>query len=269
MSYTEGVDVVVVNYRTPQLLEDFIASLVNNIPENPLNLTIYNVKPDYESYRYAEVCRKVGIVHLWHPSNIGYASAVNQSVERGERECIAIFNADTVFTHNILDECHDQLMSHKNWGVLGPKQVNEKGQVTSGGVVGTNTNPELRWWKQSDGADKATVDEDCVSVAGSAYFIKRELWDQITFDDKYRKAHQMVFGSEPLGAFPAFAHYYEEFSCSLMARNHGWKVVYYGPCSMQHLWHKSSDVGSEVDRNMPVMRDQFRKLMDLMEIEHE
>lgn len=267
--YEAGIDVVVVNYKTPHLLQDFIASLVKYTPSVPINCTIFNVAPDYESYRYAEVCKKVGITHLWNPENIGYASAVNQAVAKMDRECIAIFNSDTYFTSNILDECFDQLMSHSDWGVLGPKQINQEGMITSGGVVGTNANPQLRWWQQPDGADKAIIDENCLSVSGSAYFIKRALWEVITEDPDYIKAHKEVFDCDPLGAFPLMHHYFEEMSCSHMARNIGQKVVYYGQCSMVHLWHQSSKVGSDVDQRIAAVKGQYRKLMDAMGIEHE
>lgn len=269
MDYDEGIDVVVINYKTPALLQDFIASLVQFMPSLPINCTIFNVAPDYESYRYAELCKKVGITHLWNPVNIGYASAVNQAVAEMNRECIAIFNADTYFTSNILDNCFDQLMSHDDWGIVGPKQVNEENQITSGGVIGDNQNPSLRWWRQPDSKDKSIVDENCLSVSGSAYLIKRSLWDEIFSNEHYIQAHQRVFGEPPVGAFPSTSHYFEETACSYIARSLGYKVVFLGTEKMVHLWHQASEVGSQVDKNVPIVKEQYRMLLDEMRIAHE
>lgn len=267
--YDPGIDVVVVNWRTPKLLEDFVVSLIVNVPVAPINVWLFNNQADYDSYAYAEICRKVNIWHLWSDENKGYARAVNESVEQGNRECIAIFNSDTKFLTNILDTCYAELMGHQDWGVVGPKQVNAQNQIVHGGIIGTNTHPLHRWWKDIDTPEKDIVDENCVSVSGSAYMIKRAVWDAIVANDDYQRAHKEVLG-EPAIGFPMFQHYYEDMLMSLMVRHFlKQKVVYLGTQVMMHHWHASSDIGSKVDQQMPEVRDKFRKMCEIMGIEHE
>lgn len=258
---TVGLDVIVVNYRTSQDLQKFISSVIEFAPDVPFRFTAVNVKPDYDSYRIGEYCRRTGLTHIWHNENIGYGRAVNHAVSRTGKEIVAIFNADTYFTSNILDECYEALKSHDDWAVLGPRQVNESGLITSGGIGGDEQHPHLRNWLEPDVGQATGIDE-VLSVSGSAYFIKRNVWNEITA--KYQSVSPLA-----TGAFLETRHYYEESFCSYISRSLGYKNIYQGNVSMVHKWHSASAVGSEVDQKMPESRALFRETCDKLRIPHD
>jgi GT2 family glycosyltransferase len=137
--------------------------------------------------------------------------------------------------------------------------------ITHAGIFGTNDKPALRGWKRPDDGQFDEIRDDALSVSGSAYFIKRLCWDELTNCSKYRK-----IAPDAVGAFLPTPHYYEETFCSYHAREHGWKVVYDGETSMVHKWHKASPVGGVAEKkHMPESRKMFRAACDMHGITHD
>jgi hypothetical protein len=91
-------------------------------------------------------------------------------------------------------------------------------------------------------------------VSGSAYFIKRKVWDFLTECPTYREV-----APKARGAFLPTSHYFEETFCSYHAQAHGWKVMYYGPVVIRHEWHQASPVGGWAERQFPVSQKYFRE----------
>lgn len=255
-NYALGLDVIVVNYRTPEDLEGFLASLDRFPPKVPFTVTVVDVDPkntlvapfvlDQWSFVSAStICTEI---------NVGYARAVNQAASRGRSEVLAIFNADVELTAHALQDCYDALRSHSEWGVLGPLQTNGEGKITHAGIFGTNKQPKHRDWQRRVQPEHRDV-QSAVTVSGSAYFIKRTVWDELHcclyYKNKYPEAE---------GAFLPTQHYYEETWCSYHARDHGYEVVYYGPVEIIHKWHQASPVGGEADKQMPISRKMFREM---------
>lgn len=244
-----GIDLIVVNYRTPDDLRGFLDSLRSHPPTVPWSLAIANVCPtrdDGEAAREFEL--PYDYIHF--SQNVGYARAVNLAAQFGGRETIAIFNADTKLLNNVADECHRVLQSREDWGILGPRQIDSQGRITHGGFI-----PYERGF-HTDGLHSAFSDvrTDATTVSGSAYFIKRTVWDELTSCPTYRE-----HCGESKGAFLPTQHYFEETWCSYHARAHGHKVVYYGPATMIHEWHKASRVGGPADRQLSTSREMFRE----------
>lgn len=116
--------------------------------------------------------------------------------------------------------------------------------------------------------------QEAVTVSGSAYFIKREVWEQLSICPTYLEACYSLYEADerwnPSGAFLPTDHYYEETFCSYHARAHGWKVLYYGPEKIIHEWHKSSAVGDpSTDGKMNKSRLEFRTACALHDIPHD
>jgi hypothetical protein len=153
--------------------------------------------------------------------------------------------------------------------ILGPKQRDENGFITHAGIIGTNISPKHRGWKEHDPNDVLYKDRvNCVTVSGSAYFVRREVWNAMTNNEQYRQIHP-----EATGAFLPTPHYYEETWCSYFARHLGYNVVYDGSVSIGHSWHASSPKPgegiSEVDKYFPISRDIFRRACDFIGIERD
>lgn len=254
------LDAVVVNYQTPDDLEGFLASWQAFAPPES-HLTIFNVCPTDRDDAIAEASTADRI----HRSdkNIGYARACNFAAQGGRSEYLAFFNADTRIRPGVLFQCLLAFQADPTWAIIGPKQVDEAGRITHGGIFGTLNHPEHRGWMAQDNDNFSDVRE-AVSVSGSAYFIRRSVWDELTHCPLYREVAPYA-----RGAFLPTRHYYEETFCSYHAQAHGHKVIYFGAARMIHKWHRASPVGGEVDATMGEARQYFREACDHHGINHD
>jgi GT2 family glycosyltransferase len=254
------IDLIVVNYHTEKDLEEFLLSVPGACSLRGATLTVIDVETGQARTRSfpAGMGGKAPIVGRWIEvvDNIGYGRACNLGASTGVNEVIAFFNADVVLSEESIDRCFWALRGHSTWGVLGPRQVDDKGAIVHAGIFGTNVEPRHRGWKAKDVGQFEDV-EEAVTVSGSAYFIKRRVWDQLTNCKLYKDA-----APDSIGAFLPTPHYYEETWCSYHARAHEWQVMYYGPVTMTHKWHRASPVGGWAERQMAVSQRTFREVCD-------
>lgn len=243
-----AVDVVVVNYKTPDLLAEFCGSYEREKWEG-CSLTIVDVT--FDSPYPAQIADKHDAEFVLFNENVGYARACNAGACNGFNDVILLANADTVL--NGLKECYDALKSFDDWGILGPRQVNEFNQITAGGIFGHDRSIGQRGWNEIDRGQYSDVREDAKSVSGSLYFIKRSVWQELTYCQYMQEAYPGIEG-----AFIPTPHYYEETCCSYHARAHGYKVVYYGPVQMIHHWHKASEHGGWADMQVEKSKHMMR-----------
>jgi GT2 family glycosyltransferase len=262
--YKPGLDLVVCNYRTPGDLADFFTSVVDAAAEVDYGLTVANVDPlDGDRRVVKDWGRKLELRYLEFSENVGYATAINRGISRGEREVVVALNADVRLRPGVLEACHRALMENDNWGVLGPRQVDSEGRFTHAGIFGTLTAPRHRGWRERDDGRYRDV-LDAVTVSGSAYFARRQLWDELTNCPVYAEV-----APNAEGAFLPTPHYYEETFCSYHAQAHGWKVIYYGVETVVHEWHRSSPIGGHADQQMKVSQERFRRACDAHSIPHD
>lgn len=244
------LDIVVVNYHTLADLEAFLASVNRFPPTVGATLTVVDVEaPAHDDEPWAGgTARWIGT-----PDNIGYARACNLGAEGGEGDIIALFNADVEVLPHTLDYCTTALIAHEDWGALGPCQIDRYNRVRHAGIFGANDRPAHRGWNEIYRGQYNDVRE-AVTVAGSAYFIRRSIWDELTACPLYRDV-----APDATGAFLPTNHYFEETFCSYHCREHGYPVMYYGPVVMIHQWHRASPVGGWAEQQMPASRELFRK----------
>lgn len=264
-----ALDVIVVNYRTPDDLQGFVDSYDRYSGTLDSNLWVVNVDPTEEDEKLGDHLEATALNptrHLAHYENIGYARAVNNAVKRGTSPYIAIFNADTRITAGLLQKCVHALIAHSDWGVLGPRQLDERGRLTHAGIFGTQEAPKHRAWLQPDN-DKYTGVEEAVTVSGSAYFVKRLVWTLLTMCPTYKE-----IAPDAQGAFLPTQFYYEETWCSYHAKAHGYKVMYYGDAVMTHKWHaavKTHNKDSWAAQQMKESQRMFREACDRHGIPHD
>lgn len=254
---------VVVNYRTPDDLSAFLRSFADQPPAGTWELTVVNVSPSSADRQVAtEWAERMTLRIVDHDTNVGYARACNYAALDTKGDTIAFFNADVRLTPGALETCHQALLAHDDWGVLGPRQIDDNGRFTHAGIFGTNTAPAHRAWQNRDQGQYRDIQE-AVTVSGAAYFIKRTVWEELTDCPTYQALHPGA------GAFLPTQHYYEETWVSYHARAHGWKVMYFGEATVIHRWHKASPVGGHADQQMAPSRTLFRKACDAHAIEHD
>jgi len=260
-----GLDVIVCNYRTPDDLNTFLASLAAFPCFWPASLTVANVSPGPADR--AVVARwetQLALRHLVFEDNVGYARACNRAATFGRGDVVAMFNADVVLTADALTYCYEALRDNPTWGVLGPRQVDQRNRLVGCGVFGAPSAPRQRAWMEVDVGQCSDIRPDALTVSGSAYFVRREVWDAMTACPIYQ---EVAPGAE--GAFLPTQHYYEETFLSYHVRSHGLAVVFYGPVVMTHLWHRASPHGGPADQQMGIARKQFRDACDAHAIAHE
>lgn len=266
-AFEPGVDVVMVAYRSPVDARGFIDSYLETRNRHT-SLWVADVDPsDVDEEAMDLALRAVPGEHgltVWN-TNVGYAHACNSLAACGTREVIGFFNADTRLTPGVIETIYDVMMLHDDWAIVGPRQYDDHGRITAGGIFGTNEKPTFDGrWQQPDNGQCNDIRTDAISVSGSAYFVRRDVWNDLTECEMYRKA-----APEAEGAFLPTPHYYEETYCSYHARAHGWKVVYFGAVGMLHRWHKASPVGGYAEQMMPISQQLFRDACDVHQIAHD
>ena len=262
------IDLCIVNYNTRPLLNRFLDCLHNDLHDHPKVWNLYIADNDSQDdsvawlkYNY----QRYKINKFYHNNNIGYSAACNQLAAEGSSDIICLLNADVWMTSSSLVRIQNIFDENPDIHILGPKQRDENGYITHAGIVGTNTAPKHRGWHEPDPQDILYRDRvNCVTVSGSAYFIRREVWDTLTNYPKYREMYPNA-----IGAFLPTPHYYEETWCSYFARHLGYNVVYDGSVSIGHSWHKSSSVGGEADSKFRESQQIFRTACDYIGIERD
>jgi GT2 family glycosyltransferase len=266
------IDLCVVNYNTKPLLERLLNTLHNDFTTNGKVWSLHICDNDSKdgSFEWLEEHKdEYYITNAWKKQNIGYSAACNFMASVTHGNIIGLLNADVWLTSQDLIDIDNIFYNNPDIHILGPKQRNEEGYITHAGIVGTNTSPRHRGWMVHDVDDILFKDRQaCVTVSGSAYFIRREVWDALTNNEKYRQLYP-----DAIGAFLPTPHYYEETWCSYFARHLGYNVVYDGSVSIGHSWHASSPKPGEgyshADAQFKVSQDIFRKACDYIGIERD
>lgn len=263
------IDICVVNYNTKELLRRLLTSL--QTANKKISLESYNLfvadngSNDGSSEMLQEMFESNDKVKLVFNDNIGYAAACNDLASLGTSEIIGLLNADVWLTADDVAAIQDRFDRHPEVAILGPKQRNEQGQIVHAGIAGQESAPYHRGWMTSDLKDERYRDfSEMVTVSGSAYFIKRSVWEALT---RCRIYQRIAPGAK--GAFLPTPHYFEETWTSYHARAHRYKVFYDGEVSIGHSWHASSAVGSSVDKQFLVSKKIFVNACVLHKIPHD
>jgi GT2 family glycosyltransferase len=266
------IDLCVVNYNTRPLLQRLVDELHKGVDSSNKNWKLYiadNDSSDDTIQWIRENDSNYSIDRIFLNKNIGYSAACNQLAAHGTGDIIALLNSDVWFTNEDINAVQKIFDDNTDIHILGPKQRDEYGLIRHAGIIGSNTQPKHRGWNQADQKDELYKDRvPCVTVSGSAYFIRRSVWDALTNDEEYRKMYP-----EAIGAFLPTPHYYEETWCSYFARHRGYNVVYDGSVSIGHSWHASSPKPGEgyshADAQFKTSQSIFRKACDTIGIERD
>jgi len=266
------IDLCVVNYNTRPLLNRFLDCLHNDLYNTPKvwKLHVADNGSTDDSVDWLEYNKdRYKIDNVLLNENIGYSAACNELASIGTQEIICLLNADVWMSSSAVLQASKVFDNSPQVHVMGPKQRDEQGSITHAGIIGTNVQPRHRGWKEHDPEDKAYKDRvECVTVSGSAYFIRRSVWNTLSENAEYKKLFP-----EAKGAFLPTPHYYEETWCSYFARHLGFHIYYDGRVSIGHSWHASSPKPgqgiSEADAKFPISREIFRKACDHFGIERD
>lgn len=251
------IDLCVVSFNTQPLLKRLVDTLHSDIDDYSWSLYLQDNASTDRTLDYLNTCcmdHPTWDGHVYEhmaawagDENVGYSAACNRLASMGHEKILGFLNADVWLKTEDVKAIQRAFDDDNSIDILGPKQRNEDGVITHAGIFGTNTAPKMRGWKSVDCEDKMYRDTTpAIGVSGSAYFIRRDVWDELAACETYKEFLNQKFGlKESPGAFLPTPHFYEETWCSYHARAHGYNVVYDGRTSIGHTWHASSQVGSQ------------------------
>lgn len=263
------VDLCVVNFNTYNKLVRLCAELATDDSDPDLyTLLVADNGSIDNSVQMLEASTPQNISKVVFNDNIGYASACNQLAAMGSAPIVGLLNSDVWLNTKKLRHIISAFEEYPEIAILGPKQLDERNHITHAGIEGDETTARPRGWKIADPKDRKFKElKEMVSVSGSAYFVRREIWDELTNCPIYQEV-PVVKQNPHKGAFLPTPHYYEETFCSYHARAHGYKVFYDGRVSIGHSWHASHAQGSKYDRMMTISKKLFQAACDSHGIPH-
>ena len=259
------LDICIVNYNTVDKLKRLLETVNQSDPALWNVYVADNASTDGSQKFLEDNQATYNITQTFYNENIGFAKACNQLAAVSNNEIIGLFNADVWMYPNHVAMLLNTFAEHPNIHIMGPKQRNEKGAIVHSGIFGSLEQPKHRGWQEFDEHDRMYRDlHRCVTVSGSAYLIRREVWNDLTGCPIYQER------TKADGAFLPTPHYYEETWCSYHAAAHGYEVWYDGRMpSLGHTWHASSNVGGTADAQFPVSQKMFREMCDAHNIPHD
>jgi N-acetylglucosaminyl-diphospho-decaprenol L-rhamnosyltransferase len=128
MAATEALDVVIVSYRSRELLRSCLESLRAHPPSRPMRVTVVdNASSDGTAEMIAAEFPEVELIAS--PVNLGFATATNLGARRGRAPYLLALNPDTAVTEGALDMVLATLQAHPEVAVAGPRLLRPDGSL--------------------------------------------------------------------------------------------------------------------------------------------
>ncbi len=208
-------DIVIVNFNTLSVLRECLYSLRAHTPQPHRIVVVDNGSTDGSS-QWLQELRWPNLQVIANTENLGYAKACNQGIRDGNGPYVLLLNSDVQMQPGWLEPLLTCMEEDPKIAVVGPKLVDRSGHITGAGIVGSYANHWPRGLLESDAPGKYNEVEDCISVCGAAYLIRREVIDQLGLLDEN------------------YFFYFEETDYSFRVHLAGYRVVY---CPRSRLYH--------------------------------
>jgi GT2 family glycosyltransferase len=258
--------IIIVNYRTPKLTVDCLASLadqINDVPDTRA-IIVDNASGD-DSVRLIE---NAITENKWDwasliaaKANLGFAGGNNLAMDRlldhPEAKYVLLLNSDTIVGKDVLKHCYDRMASNPSIGILSCMLLNRDGSVQN---VARRLPTPLRmavnsfglpWlfpkafhWADLDDMtwDRRTEAREVDWVGGAFMFTRRRVIDKLG------------------GLDTRFFFYGEDVEFCRRARKHHWAIYYDPMVSIVHLGGASSDPSKLDPRDKDALKWQARYL---------
>jgi len=115
------VSILITHYKTPELLKLCLKSVFNqNIDKEVIILD-----SEYDWQIKDEIIDKFKtVIYLSFEKNVGYTKLVNEGLKIAQGDYILVLNADIIIPDDVLKNFIDFFSEHKNFGLVGPQQLN-------------------------------------------------------------------------------------------------------------------------------------------------
>jgi GT2 family glycosyltransferase len=123
-----ALDVVIVSYRSLELLRECLGSLRAHPPSCPMKVIVVdNASGDGSAEMVAAEYPDTDLVAS--PTNLGFASATNLGARRGDAPYVLALNPDTAVTEGALDTVLRAIEAHPDVGVVGARLLRPDGSL--------------------------------------------------------------------------------------------------------------------------------------------
>ena len=232
------LSIIIVNYKTPALLDECIASLEKTIRDTSYEIIVVDSESDGEAQKMlAERFPSARCISF--TENTGFGKAVNAGIRAAQGNYFLILNTDIVATDYAVDELVRFLTSHADAGMAGPKLYGIKNTYQQSAfrfpspitiVYRRTPLGKLPWAKkhlaQFTYADKKledSLDPQRVDwLMGAALLVSRQTTERVGFMDE------------------RFFMYFEDVDWARRFWENGYAVAYVPKSRMYHMHGKSS-----------------------------
>lgn len=182
------LDVVIVSYRSPELLRACLASLGEALSGPMRVIVVDNASADGTVEMVSAEFPEVELIAA--DRNLGFAAATNLGIRRGKAEYVLALNPDTRLTRGCLDRVTQVMDARPEVGICGPRLVREDGSFDHaakrlfptplGALVHFAGSPRSQY--RAPGVEEGPVD----AVNGAFMLMRRRMLDEIgLFDEGY------------------------------------------------------------------------------------
>jgi len=224
------IDLIIVNYKSTDLLHTCLSSIYENL--NGFNINLHVVDNGSGDHVHLVKSTFPEVILTVHNQNLGFARAVNGVIKKTSSPYIVLLNPDTILLDGFFESVIPFIQNHPEVGVVGPKIMDPDG-CTQGSarcfpglssILFSRTSLLTRLFpkapitcanilsKTSDGRTPLMVDW----VSGACQIIRREAIESVgLFDER-------------------FFLYWEDADLCKRNLENNWKVVYYPKASVIH-----------------------------------
>jgi len=231
-----ALDIIIVNYNSTDALRICLESINGNLEGIDAGIWVWDNNSKDDPGAILKLSPKIRLVK--NDRNIGFAAAVNRSLERSDAPFVMLLNPDTIFKGGHISEVLDYFHEHPDVGVVGPRILNSDGSLQESarsfpnilsGFFGrtsllTQLFPRNRISRRNlvsgngNGKDPISVDW----VSGACMIIRRQAIEKVG------------------GLDERFFMYWEDADWCRRMREKGWRVMYHPSASVCHLVGESS-----------------------------
>jgi GT2 family glycosyltransferase len=105
-----GLSVIIVNYKTPQLTTDCLATFFTGATRVPLEVIVVdNASGDNSQEIITRAFPRVKWIQMTY--NAGFARANNEGIRQATGEVILLLNSDTLIEDNAIEHCYQQFIT--------------------------------------------------------------------------------------------------------------------------------------------------------------
>ncbi|MBQ7039505.1 MAG: glycosyltransferase family 2 protein [Clostridia bacterium] len=231
------LSVIIVNYKTPELLYDCILSINENPPECEYEIIVADNNSGDGSERVSDIPY---VTYLALPKNGGFSYANNKGLEKAKGDIILFLNPDTFVLKGTLLACINELLSDKDLGCVGCRLLMENGRLDLACKRGF---PTLK-----NSFFKFTgIDKLLPSPFFSGYNLLHLNEEEKHYVDCVVGAFMMIPRAvlEEVGSFDErFFMYGEDIDLCYRIKNAGYKILYDGTHTIFHRKRASSKKSS-------------------------